>query len=597
MDRITRYILAMALIVLAVAPTFAATPSTALSLENVRHVLGVEAAKDTVKLDRREVLHPATHPDTAIDAEWWQAGFVKVGSGWRHADKAAIDAESTLLNEYRSLRDRTAKTAEGLLKLANWCQEHHLADQERAHLTQLLTMAIPNAERVMIYRRMGYRRVGRQWLSPAELTAWQSSVKRTDEQMRQWRPAAERMVRNWGGNPRQQKQAREELAAINQPSAIPTLLSMSATNESLALQVCEQLSTIPSYRASQGLAMLAVRSDSPSVRRAATAALKRRRLDDFAPVLLAEMRSPLEGTRLNSETRLPRLIIREEANRYVAVDVEFMPGLVRNVGVDFGPQSIDRSLEAANIAQSRNRIDGGRFVADVDEELQQRMDAENDRTDEINKRAAEVLSAVSGQEFSVDPKFWWTWWCVFTGTQPRPKGLQVHVVKEQLPSTIAVGAIPPQNHDGCLIAGSLVMTETGLVAIDQIQIGDRVLSKDITTGEVAYKPVLLTTVRQPVPVKTFKVADTTITGNDVHNFWVSGTGWSKMRDLKPELPIHTVTGMSRIESVTDEADPAAVYNLIVADFHTYFIGSGMILSHDVLQPSLTNVKVPGLDAE
>ena len=59
----------------------------------------------------------------------------------------------------------------------------------------------------------------------------------------------------------------------------------------------------------------------------------------------------------------------------------------------------------------------------------------------------------------------------------------------------------------------------------------------------------------------------------------------------------TATGMSRIESAALESQPAPVYNLVVADFHTYFVGPGMILSHDVTQPAPTNVKVPGLEVD
>lgn len=42
------------------------------------------------------------------------------------------------------------------------------------------------------------------------------------------------------------------------------------------------------------------------------------------------------------------------------------------------------------------------------------------------------------------------------------------------------------------------------------------------------------------------------------------------------------------------AEPAPTYNLVVADFHTYFVGKSGILSHDVLPPKPTNKLVPGL---
>ena len=47
----------------------------------------------------------------------------------------------------------------------------------------------------------------------------------------------------------------------------------------------------------------------------------------------------------------------------------------------------------------------------------------------------------------------------------------------------------------CLAAGTPVWTDQGLLAIEKISVGDRVLAQDIETGELGYKPVLRTTTR------------------------------------------------------------------------------------------------------
>jgi len=59
------------------------------------------------------------------------------------------------------------------------------------------------------------------------------------------------------------------------------------------------------------------------------------------------------------------------------------------------------------------------------------------------------------------------------------------------------------------------------------------------------------------------------------------------------MPLHHVTGALAVGSVQD-AEVAVTYNLIVADFHTYFVGKTNLLTHDntVLRP--TNAVVPGL---
>ena len=52
-----------------------------------------------------------------------------------------------------------------------------------------------------------------------------------------------------------------------------------------------------------------------------------------------------------------------------------------------------------------------------------------------------------------------------------------------------------KNHPTCFVAGTLVHTQNGLVPIEQIKVGDLVLSKPEAGGELAYKPVTQTFIR------------------------------------------------------------------------------------------------------
>ena len=47
----------------------------------------------------------------------------------------------------------------------------------------------------------------------------------------------------------------------------------------------------------------------------------------------------------------------------------------------------------------------------------------------------------------------------------------------------------------CFVAGMLVITATGLMAIEQIKVGDLVYATDENTLKIGYKPVLETYVR------------------------------------------------------------------------------------------------------
>ena len=93
-------------------------------------------------------------------------------------------------------------------------------------------------------------------------------------------------------------------------------------------------------------------------------------------------------------------------------------------------------------------------------------------------------------------------------------------------------------HFSCLAAGTPIWTDAGPVAVEKIKVGDRVLSQDAETGELAYKPVLHTTVRLNAELVKLELLDDTVTCSVGHRFWISGKGWVKARDIRAgdELP-------------------------------------------------------------
>lgn len=56
-------------------------------------------------------------------------------------------------------------------------------------------------------------------------------------------------------------------------------------------------------------------------------------------------------------------------------------------------------------------------------------------------------------------------------------------------SKVSAGTGECQTPGQCFIAGTLVLTATGLKKIEEIEVGDEVLAYDEETGEQAYKPV------------------------------------------------------------------------------------------------------------
>ncbi|WP_158586086.1 TIGR04388 family protein [Leptospira yasudae] len=136
----------------------------------------------------------------------------------------------------------------------------------------------------------------------------------------------------------------------------------------------------------------------------------------------------------------------------------------------------------------------------------------------------------------------------------------------------------------CFTAGTLVHTKNGLKKIEEIGIGDQVLSWDEESGEQSYKTVTELFVHEinhlyDVEVNGIEVFHTTWN----HPFWVvNERSWVKVKDLKvgdivqlkdgSQVPITGITPYSL--SMT------SVYNLEVEENHTYYVGQEGVLVHN-----------------
>ncbi|HVW01085.1 MAG TPA: polymorphic toxin-type HINT domain-containing protein, partial [Planctomycetaceae bacterium] len=85
----------------------------------------------------------------------------------------------------------------------------------------------------------------------------------------------------------------------------------------------------------------------------------------------------------------------------------------------------------------------------------------------------------------------------------------------------------------------------------------------------------------------------TLTCTDGHRFWVPREAWTKARELRPNDLLHTATGAIPVTSLSEGA-VAETHNLVVADFHSYFVGKQALLVQDLPLPLSTNCVVPGL---
>ena len=136
----------------------------------------------------------------------------------------------------------------------------------------------------------------------------------------------------------------------------------------------------------------------------------------------------------------------------------------------------------------------------------------------------------------------------------------------------------------CFTGDTEVYTSDGLVCIEEISVGDEVLAYDYETGETELKEVLNVWVKETDEILHVSTSDgETIDTTTNHPFYVEEKGWVAAGDLKIGDVLVTAVG-NKVE-VTDLeleklAEPILVYNLEVADFHTYFVGEYGVLVHN-----------------
>lgn len=152
----------------------------------------------------------------------------------------------------------------------------------------------------------------------------------------------------------------------------------------------------------------------------------------------------------------------------------------------------------------------------------------------------------------------------------------------------------PEYNCGCLEAGTLVATSEGLVPIETIKVGDRVLAVNEKTGEIAPKPVTDLIRPEPKPLYRLSLTDAggeaeTFHATDDHPWKVEGTGWVETLQLKPGDRIDTGSGADMVVTLLTLTERTEqTYNLTVADWHTFMIGEDQAVVHNACK-----TRIPG----
>ncbi len=578
----------------------------------------------------------------------WQSGQLHHNGDWVAMDALQLENDATI-ERYLKERGNAVLSAEDHRRLAKWCAQHELADRCRAHWYGVLDTQ-PND--VEARNALQFTLIDGHWIGKKQLDDARRSNQQNIVSLKTWMPKIRQWIAALDGNDSKKKvKAIEELRKVSDPKIVYALqFAAMQLNRDVGIHFVKAIHRFRSKEAATALTLVAIHDPSTPSGAEAITSLRDYPMEFFVPNLLEVMSTETELqhqliTRPNGDLILQQVQMREMKN-----DIE-MNVFEKLIAVDNSGGMNVAQMAVQSLSFQSPRI-SGRYMATgvapnnaIASEIARReaeriVRTTQENTDESNAtlrakqlRIVHVLETCTGKKFGNNARDWWEWWndnsevkqdgtkgyrgdYALDNSSPaydiRPLPIVYVDVKRtyssdqpknvpSAPGPSAPSSPPPMRHSfpapmfklDCLAAESLIQTESGLVPIDKIRVGDLVVSQDVESGELSLKPVLRTSMRPVSPTKYLLFGDQGIRATLGHNWWVAGKGWVKTKDIEAGMLIHTSTGTVKIDSI-EEDKPIDTFNLIVADTHTFFVGESRVLSYDGSELLPTFQAVPGL---
>jgi Pretoxin HINT domain len=556
-------------------------------------------------------------PDNSLAR--WQLGQVKVDREWLSVEEAQRRAEADpRLAKYQERKEVLGDSPKSQLVLARWCRGNKLEDEAQVHWSSVLS-ANPNNKEAL--RATGMRWHDGELKSVAQIREVRLESSEAKQATRRWAARVAGWLRALADKKEKTAAAIEEIRAVDDLAAIPafedvTLKGPQAANEKntvirrLSLAFVSALDKLHDEAATESLLRHAVMSSFVDVRAQAIGELRYRPLEEFVPTLLDNFIAPMksayrvvndpdgsvhylhsvyrEGPFTDWSYRTERSIYRPESPFGIAAGVaaNVMPVNDGLPGLSSVSNSPARAVSRAGAARSAQNYE--QEIVNREREVAEA----NEKTVAINERIVSVLTGTTDKSFGSEPRAWWDWWSDHTdyyhgGT--RPVMSTVDSSSDYIVPPVQYGSPAVE----CFARGTPVWTKTGQRPIEKLQAGDLVLAQNVSTGEIRYKPVLARTLRPAGPIVQVSTDDEKILSTRGHPLWVAGVGWRMTKELGDGAVLQSLAGTGRVKRVRSAPD-AETYNLVVADFNTYFVGSSGILAHDNTPHRSTQAVLPGI---
>jgi hypothetical protein len=607
----------------------------AVAREQVQQALRAESLGDNEQRTERLAAAFLAAPQAPV-ANWHQARVQCEGEWLPVALAVHRRLNDPNSKKYSELRERVVRSdsvasgVKALRDLAAWCLRTGSRDVARVHYAQLLAhpAAEPDHKKEAI-KALDLHEVNGALVSGEELAQRREAAQAIDKGFAKWEVPLRKLREQIDGeSDRPRQKALDELAQLDDPAILPVLESLLPEGgERFHLAVIERLKTFPQYEATVTLARCAVLSNYQAAREAATSALRERPLNEYVPLLLAELAAPLKSQfRIGWDARgrigYAHTVLQEglSDNRLLVLSSISRPNFQdrdivvdnRQLGTETTPVTSTTTFGGNGktpYEAFREEVDNLRLQAAQREAQVRQVNAAVERA---NQRIYQVLEEATGEKtLAREPAAWSTWWQSYNDYKLSRPTQYAYRHNEYVYSSLNYslttldGTIAPRSNASgprpryvrpveCFLKGTPVRTDRGLLPIETILPGDRVLSQDQDSGELTFKPVLAATLRPPGKMLRVRAGGEEIVTTLGHPFWVSGRGWRMAKQLQPGHLLHGLGGAVTIESVEPLPDDQPAHNLVVDGFNTYFVGQAGLLVHDNEFRRPTTSIVPGL---